>query len=345
MALPLLNADTAVAYLRDRGLAEPNRDERVQVRSLSRRNHNLAIEIGGRTLWLIKQIQHHTPEVVASLACEAYCYYAAENGGPLAALHPLMPRCAYFDSEHSILVIGFLEGLNAADAHERTGPFETRLAKELGRVLARVHRTPLPSGFPCALPWVLQPFEERWRFSARSSFLALFHADVTVARSLTELRESWQANTFLHGDARPENFVLSPASEMRLVDWELAGIGDADWDCANVMQYYWTHWVSIGWPTLAAWNALTGALQNFWTAYNDGSPQSLARVTRYTGARLIQTAYEHLASAGGITVVVDRLVRLATLLLLQTDLSFVGRTSSSAADVLVGPLEECHAEL
>ena len=319
MALPLLNADTAVAYLRDRRLAEMDRDERVQVRSLSRRNHNLAIEIGGRTVWLIKQIQHHTPEVVASLAREAYCYYAAENGGPLAPLHPLMPRCAYFDSAHSILVISFLEGLNAADAHEQSGLFETRLAKELGCVLGRVHRTPLPSGFPRALPWVLQSLEERWRFSARSSFLALFHADPAVARSLAELRESWQANTFIHGDARPENFVLSPTSEVRLVDWELADIGDADWDCANFMQYYWTRWISMGSPTPAAWNSLTQALQSFWTEYNNGSLQPLARVTRFTGARLIQTAYEHLASAGRITVVVDRLVRLANLLLVQTD--------------------------
>ena len=332
MALPLLNADTAVAYLRDRGLAELDRDNQVQVRSLSRRNHNLAIEIDGRTVWLIKQIQHHTPEVVESLEREAYCYYAAENGGPLAHLHPLMPRCAYFDSAHSILVIGFLEGLNAADAHEQTGPFETHLSQELGRVLARVHRTPLPSCFPGSLPWVLQPLEEHWRFSARSSFLALFHADAAVARSLAELRESWRANTFIHGDARPENFVLSPASEVRLVDWELADIGDEAWDCANLMQYYWTRWISIGWLTSAAWSALTRALQSFWTEYNEGSQQPLARVTRFTGARLIQTAYEHLVSAGRITVVVDRLVRLASLLLVQTDRALHGFEEHRAED-------------
>jgi hypothetical protein len=328
MALPLLNADTAAAYLRDRGLANLQRDERVQVRSLSRRNHNLAIEIDGRPVWLIKQIQHHTPEVVASLAREAYCYYAAENGGPLASLHPLMPRCAYFDSTHSILVIGFLEGLNAADAYERAGLSETPVSPELGgvfaRVLAQVHCTPLPSGFPRSLPWVLQPLEERWRLSARSRFLALFHADPVVARSLADLRESWRANSFIHGDARPENFVVSPASEIRLVDWELADIGDAAWDCANVMQYYWTRWIAVGRPMPAAWNALTRAVQSFWKEYNNDASRPLARVTRFTGARLIQTAYEYSASAGGITVMVDRLVRLASLLLVQTDQALQG---------------------
>jgi hypothetical protein len=329
MALPLLNADTAAAYLRDRGLTELQRDEPVQVRNLSRRNHNLAVEIGGRAVWLVKQIQHHTPEVVASLAREAYCYYAAENGGPLAPLHTLMPRCAYFDSAHSILVIGFLEGINAADAQERVGPFDAHLPQELGRVLARVHRTPAPSRFPRQLPWVLQPPDDRWRFSARSRFLALFHADRAVARALAGLRDSWRANTFIHGDARPENFVFSPAFEVRLVDWELADVGDAVWDCANVMQYYWTRWVSMGWPSIGwplpeAWNALTCALQSFWMTYNEGSRQPLDRVTRFTGARLIQTAYEHFASAGGVTAVVERLVRLANLLLVQTDQALRG---------------------
>jgi len=43
MALPLVNADTVVAYLRDRGLAELDPDKQVQVRSLSRRNHKTGL--------------------------------------------------------------------------------------------------------------------------------------------------------------------------------------------------------------------------------------------------------------------------------------------------------------
>jgi Ser/Thr protein kinase RdoA (MazF antagonist) len=324
MPLPLLNADTVARYLRDRGLAELHRGERIQVRNLSRRNHNLAVEIDGRAVWLVKQIQHNTPEVVASLAREAYCYYAAENDGPLAPLQALMPRCAYFDSEHSILVIGFLEGVSAADAHRRVGPFDERLAGKLGCVLAQVHRTPPPGSFPRELPWVLQPLDSRWRMSARSRFLAFFHADSLAGRALQNLRDSWQANTVIHGDARPENFVFSPPFEVRLVDWELANVGDADWDSANVMQHYWTQWASMGWPAPEGWNALTRALQSFWAAYDEDARPPFDRVTRFTGARLIQTAYEYSASEGGFTPLVERLVRLASLLLVQTDQALQG---------------------
>jgi hypothetical protein len=330
MPLPLLNADTVASYLRDRGLAELRRGERVQVHNFSRRNHNLAVEIDGRAVWLIKQIQYHTPEVVASLAREAYCYYASENGGPLAPLKALMPHCAYFDSAHSILVIGFLDGVNAADAHERAGPFEARLAEQLGRVLARIHRTPPPDSFPRELPWIFEPLDGPWRMSARSRFLSLFHADGATRRALEELRNNWQANTLIHGDARPENFVFSRPFEVRLVDWELASVGDAAWDCANVMQYYWTQWVLTGWPAPQTWSALTCALQSFWAAYSEGSPQPFDRVTRFTGARLIQTAYEHFASASGLTPVVERLVRLAALLLVQTGQALQGLLAHDA---------------
>ena len=155
MRLPLLDADTVASYLGDRGLAALNGGERVRVRDLSRRNHNLAVEIDGQAVWLVKQIQYDTPEVVASLAREAHCYQAAEGDGPLAALGPLMPRCAHFDSVHSILVLDFLDGVNAAEAHLRVGPFETRVAEELGRVLCKIHRTTPLGSFPQELPWVL----------------------------------------------------------------------------------------------------------------------------------------------------------------------------------------------
>jgi aminoglycoside phosphotransferase (APT) family kinase protein len=319
MRLPLLTADTAANYLRERGLATVDHGVPLRVRDLSRRNHNLAVEIDGRACWLIKQIQYDTPEVVASLAREAQCYQAAEGDGPLASLRALMPRCAHFDSVHSILVIAFLDGVNAAEAHSRVGPFESRVAEELGRVLGRLQEaTPLDS-FPADLPWVLRPLDSQWRASARSRFLAFFHAQSAIADALEQLRGSWQRNMFVHGDARPENFVFVRPFDAKLVDWELADRGDAAWDCANVMQYYWSQWASTLAPTPEAWDALAGALQSFWAAYGNRSRNSFDRATRFTGARLIQTAYEQFASSGAWSPPVERTARLACLLLTKTD--------------------------
>jgi aminoglycoside phosphotransferase (APT) family kinase protein len=227
------------------------------------------------------------------------------------------------------LVLDFLDGVNAAEAHLRVGPFETRVAEELGRVLCKIHRTTPLGSFPQELPWVLRPLDNGWRASARSRFLALFHADGAVAHALEELRGSWRADTLIHGDARPENFVLCRPFDAKLVDWELADRGDAAWDCANVMQYYWSQWAALGAAGGRAepemWNALAVALQSFWAAYSsEPSERLFGRATRFTGARLIQTAYEQFASSGSWTHVVERVSRLACLLLTETDQALKG---------------------
>jgi hypothetical protein len=327
MRLPLLDAATVASYLGERGLAALHRGEPIQVRDLSRRNHNLAVEIDGRAVWLVKQIQYDTPEVVASLAREAHCYQAAEGDGPLAALRPLMPECAHFDSVHSILVLGFLDGVNAAEAHLRVGPFEGRVAEELGRAVGQVHRAEPLGSFPRELPWVLQSLGSGWRGSGRSRFLALFHADYAVARALEELRGSWRADTLIHGDARPENFVLCRPFHAKLVDWELADAGDAAWDCANVTQYYWRQWACLGAAGPESWNALTTVLQSFWGAYSsvrEGPRGLFDSAIRFTGARLIQTAYEEFASARVWTPAVERVAHLAFLLLTETGQALKG---------------------
>ncbi|MGH9694429.1 MAG: hypothetical protein ACRD5Z_09825, partial [Bryobacteraceae bacterium] len=115
--------------------------------------------------------------------------------------------------------------------------------------------------------------------------------------------------------------------DLRLVDWELADAGDAAWDCANVMQYYWGQWVSVGAPGPEAWNALAAALRNFWSAYSggdEGAQPRFGRATRFTGARMIQTAYEQFVSAGAWTPMVERISRLACLLLTGTDQALKG---------------------
>ena len=237
-----------------------------------------------------------------------------------------MPQCIRFDARNSILVLGLLDGANAADAHARVGLFDARIAGELGRVIGTLHRSTfgeMNSVFRRELPWVLRPLGAGWQMSGRSRFLALFESDPAIARALADLRAGWRVDTLIHGDARPENFLLCRSQdetaifETKLVDWELADFGDAAWDCANVMQFYWNQWALTGQPTPKSWSELASALQAFWNAYEGRS--SFCRVVPFTGARLIQTAYEQYASAGAWTPAVQTSARLARLLLTETD--------------------------
>jgi|KBSMisStaDraftv2_1062788.scaffolds.fasta_scaffold02519_6 aminoglycoside phosphotransferase (APT) family kinase protein len=345
MRHPLLNANNVFRYLQDRHLLGLDDVARVRAHDLSRRNHNLVVEVDGHLVWFIKQIQYDTPEVIASIHREAHCYLAAQDDVALATLHSLMPRCADFDDANCILILAYLDGVNAADAHVRVGPFDVRVAEVLGRLLGTVHRaTPLvlqsavSRVFSSELPWVLRHAGAHEYSGTRSRFLSLFESDLAISRALVDLRESWQTDTVIHGDARLENFVFCRPSEpltpfeAKLVDWELADLGDAAWDCANVTQHYWTQWMSRGASTPLRWIGLETALTSFWLAYLSargflGRPdarRSIRRATVFTGARLIQTAYEQFAGARWWSPSVECSIRLACLLLLEPDRALEG---------------------
>lgn len=341
MRLPLLTEGTVLAYLRERGLLKKNGYTRVCVRDLSRRNHNLIVKIDDRPAWFIKQIQYETPEVILGLTKEALCYQLAQAEESFASLRSLLPRCALFDHENCILVLECLDGVNAADAHQRIGFFDAQIAATLGKLVAGLHeaspsvlRSSLCNVLPGKLPWILEDAPIGNYPSRRSWFLSLFKADNKIAQAVSDLRQSWQRDTLIHGDARLENFFFCrPADEhgeisVRLVDWELADRGDAAWDCANVMQHYWTQWILSNPPTLKTWDGLQSALQHFCGAYTAGRAINTfdeAPTSRHmllmTGARLLQTSYEYFASSGSWTALVERLARLARLLMTDPESS------------------------
>lgn len=345
MRLPLLNSCTIYAYLRERGLLKANTQGRISVVDLSRRNHNLVVKINNRPLWFVKQIQYATSEVIASLSREAYCYQSAQIEKTLAPLHEIMPRFELFDIENSILVLEYLDGVNAAEAHQGVGVFDVQIPEILGKLVAKLHhmtplvlQSPLRHIFLGNRPWVLENALGANYPSRRSSFLSLFTADKEIAKAIAVLQQSWHRNTLIHGDTRLENFFFCRAKDgganldVRLVDWELTDLGDATWDCANVMQHYWIQWISSNSPPNSqTWEGLQSTLQHFWRAYTaEWNPNqvdmhlALRYAMQVTGARLIQTSYEHFVSSGNWTPSVVRLARLARLLLTDPDSALIG---------------------
>ena len=335
MALAPLDAQTVVGYLRQRGLLKAGAERRIRVLDLSRRNHNLAIEIDGQPTWFLKQMQYITPEVVASLNNEVHCYQTAWANEALEPVRALMPRCADFDAMNSIMILEYLNGVNAAEAHLRLEPFDVRVAELLGHAVGKLHRltplllqSPMVRGFHGSLPWVLQSTAEAYP-SSRARYVSRFADHRATASVFADLRAKWKVDTVIHGDARLENFILcrSPDSrsgfDVKLVDWELADMGDPLWDCAGVMQHYFVQWVSQHKPTPDLWAKLEAVLRQFWRAYrvevcwNERNSGRTFRVLMlFTGARLVQAGYEHLANFRSDAPYIENLARL---MLTETD--------------------------
>jgi aminoglycoside phosphotransferase (APT) family kinase protein len=336
MRFPLLNSHYIVGYLAERGLLNVEDAKCVTVSEVPRRNHNLSVCIDGVPRWFVKQIRDHTPEVVASLRREAACYHIARQNPKLAPLNALMPQCDFYDAEYSILVIEHLRGVNAAEAHLATDPFDLRIAGLLGHSIAVLHgmtaaavASPLRTQLQGRLPWPLVASESAIVSSRRSRLLTVFAEPSTAtSHALAALRKAWQRDSFIHGDTRLENFMLCrPLNDhgdldMRVVDWELADIGDAAWDCAGVLQHYWLAWLNAG-SGADTWPNLRAAIESFWNAYG-GRSGSLRRTLAFTGARLIQTAYEHAESQRANADLIDRLGRAAALLLVRPDEALKG---------------------
>src|ERR1700760_2472134 len=162
MPFGLLDARGVAAYLADRGLIAQGSGSRVSVSVVRRRNHNLIVRFDGEPIWFVKQIQHTVPEVVEGLRREAACYYAASHFVALAPLAELMPRCAFYDPHHAILVMEYLRGANGAEAHQVLGPWNAKVAGMIGTCLGGLHALgsaaavgPLRRNLPMRLPWAL----------------------------------------------------------------------------------------------------------------------------------------------------------------------------------------------
>lgn len=330
MSVGKLDERNIAAYLGERGLLALEIGLRLSILVTTRRNQNFVVGVDGAPVWFVKQMSRAVPETLESLRREAACYFAASQSASSAALAALMPTCVWYDPENTILVLEYLAGANAAEAHQRRGAFDPRIAGGLGTCLGRLHffdtatTGPLHQHLPRRLPWVLTL--PAGLASARAKVLSIFHSDPRIGAVLAGLRRDYPFETLIHGDARLENFLFTGgplgADRVRIVDWEFADLGDAAWDVASVLQHYWAS-LAMAQPSDTAAAGARACIDRFWTAYVEarrGVPEGeRRRADLLTGARLIQTAYEWSVASGVPATALDRLGRVAHRLLTEPD--------------------------
>lgn len=261
------------------------------------------------------------------LQCEAACYWLARNDPDFRALEPFIPELCDFDQDRQALTTRFISGGEDLFEHlRRAGKISTQIAGELGRCFGKFHcesderllNSPHCSVFPKQIPWILSserrnshPFKE---LSPATSQLFDQVESTRLPAALDELRNEWRVSTLMHGDMRLENCILvqssTDAPELKIVDWELADLGDPCWDVGSIVQAFLaTHIISIPpfegeldlnallmHPSLTS---LQPTIRSFWQSYT-GELRNLKerngilfqRCLRYGAARMVQSAYE-----------------------------------------------------
>jgi thiamine kinase-like enzyme len=143
--------------------------------------------------------------------------------------------------------------------------------------------------------------------------------------ALAAIKAGWKYTTLVHGDIKWENMMLrtkndGTALDLKLIDWEIADIGDECWDAGAVIQAYLTFWVfslplesGMSLANAAASSPYSGeeiknALAAYWRSYAQSrglnpitARQMLVRCMSCAAARMIQTAYESIQSSPQIS--------------------------------------------
>ena len=266
-APPGLTIDTVLPYLLDKHLlsrAVVVDDWAIEIQDRTRRNRNFLVSWSAPTGLLLKQAGNaFDEESAATLKVEADLLRAVARDDLLKAVRWFSPRFVYSDPADHVVVLELLRPatsltkfhLNAGDID-----FAPQAALTAGRVLARFHRTLTRGRELDALPEL--PAKEPFAFEVPMFARVLAESgDVVAAEFVQRLaatrvfddldaaREAWATgSSVVHGDVRWDNFIVTsgaaPADNLnvRLIDWELARIGDEVWDVVAYLGEYLRFW-------------------------------------------------------------------------------------------------------
>jgi hypothetical protein len=325
-----LTATNLYSYLEDVGLASSKDvvDSGLAVSEAGRRNRNFRIQKSAGTSLFVKQVPAVIAETRLSFLREAACSQLAIESPDLAALAAVMPRLVRYDEKQQVLVFELIEdGRSAAETVAQPGGLPDGLIAGLAATLARIHRETMRPGALARVasvmtgeaPWVFIIGDKADQVMPNMSrgcrqVVATIKASPELFHGLALIGSQWRRECLMHGDMKWDNVVICSgpdgSREIRLVDWELANIGDPMWDVAGVMAALLQIWL-LGEPAGGAapvrpappgkmpLSRVHQAAARFWQVYSAGfgdgaqaMPELRARLAWMTGARMVLMAFE-----------------------------------------------------
>lgn len=320
-------------YLIARGLVSPSSivDGDFAIVEAARRNRNFKVLRSGGPGLFVKQIRQPELQAVHTLEREAACYRMVQAIPELAPLARLLPGFIDHDPARALLIVDLLpDGENVTEHHMRLGTFPPEIGRLLGRGLAAYHAglaghlagRAEAAVFPRQVHWILTLEATGYATlepmgGAAAQLAALLRQAPEISQRLAALARQWRADSLIHGDMKWDNCLIHPGPDgeplLRIVDWELADLGDASWDVGSIVQSYLVYLLLTTPPApglppevllervLQRLGEIRPALRAFWESYAEARGFALAasrsyleRCLRFAAARLIVTIVEHM---------------------------------------------------
>jgi thiamine kinase-like enzyme len=332
----MLTPREAIRYLEGLGLldAEAIVDGYIQIADVSRRNCNYRIVVDGGPSYFLKQASHS--DKVASLTNEAAIYQLiGANFTAKKSNARYMPGLVAHDVNENILILEHIQRCrDLREHHSRIRRLSPSLAARMGKALATLHRYDYNTidvtkgGIrPVEPPGVLSlhrptPITLRSLSGTNIHVVAILQQFPSFGHELDRLRDEWSTEALIHCDIKWDNWLIlarghdAGGSGLKIVDWELAGIGDPCWDIGSVLTDHLGFWLdSIPASGETPTGALSGSarypmegmqasVRSFWRSYvrhtdvsSTHSDEWILRATRYAAAQLVLATLARLESA------------------------------------------------
>jgi hypothetical protein len=351
----LLTEHNIFYYLLDKGMinTEPVLNGEFTVHRSDSRNNNFLINRDlNHHFFFIKQVKALDAEKIETMKVEATAYMLAGN---------FLPAYHYYDAGSHVLITGQVKGaLSVYDYYLQISDFNNSLPQSMADILSSFHKIINPAQqntsfqyFRKQMPWVFTianspaPNFSGNAQSADQQVMQMITKNPEFVQLLSQMPAQWQPVSLIHNDAKFNNFLAGYDHEkkkitfLKLIDWELADIGDPLWDVASVMQSYVTLWLTTDLPQQQnsymkkiALEQVQPCLQKFWQQYvlqmkwtALQAKAALIKVAQFCALKLIHTCFE--------TTPYTSTLQPVTVKMLQISLNML-RSPADAANQLLG---------
>jgi thiamine kinase-like enzyme len=265
----LLNQTNVFNYLTDLGYQPESNTGNIE--PIVAKNFNLLITIDRDLKLLVKQERHDPAgQAAGEFRTEWQVQELVRDFPALQYWQPLISEVLHFDMDNSILVFKYLSNYqDLMDFYTKENTFPISVARQLGTVLATIHRdTYHRSAYQAAVTKnsslsavsIVQRFIQGLERITPEvfgnvpddglKFYALYQRYDSLSQALVELGETFQADCLTHNDLKLNNVLLhhnweQPTGEMvRLIDWERSAWGDPAFDLGTLIGSYLQLWLN-----------------------------------------------------------------------------------------------------
>lgn len=317
-----LTKKNTAAYLTNKGFLSMDdlmNGEFILTQSQSR-NSIFQVLRGNKTGLFVKQLVSMDSQNVYLMQKDATVHYMIHKLDIFKNVKQFVPEYLGYDPKTQVLVTGYFPNAqNLVEWSEARKEISVDQAVEIATILSSFHMDltkEIPNNsslqfFNRDLPWILNIASMPNNYM--DALFKIIEEDVFLSTELEEIRRNWSGNSLVHGDIKLVNFVAvneGGKEKVKVIDWEIANIGDPLWDVAGLLQSYLFFWITKlvagpnGFQLMAGQEYLNTPNRNpitnaFWNAYvekqgwtKEEKDKAKIKTVKYVAVRLIQSAKE-----------------------------------------------------